>query len=160
MVHFHHVHKAVCDKYCSTFYPRFKQWCDEYFYIPHHGERRGVRGIFFDNLNERDPETLLAFATDCAHAFALAYLPLIKRRKDLPYTTAQKHWQQVRRGRYVEFNLVYDRGTLFGRKTGGRPESILMSLPLMARWEYDVHPAPQSCEARLLEMLSHPREWL
>jgi coproporphyrinogen III oxidase len=160
VVHFHHVHKEVCDLYCQAFYPRFKQWCDEYFYIAHRGERRGVGGIFFDHLNDRDPATLLAFVTRCAHAFGPAYLPVVARRKDMPYTEAHRHWQQVRRGRYVEFNLMYDRGTTFGLKTGGRTESILMSLPLMARWECDVLPTPDSHEARTIAVLRSPREWL
>jgi coproporphyrinogen III oxidase len=159
-VHFHRVHKEVCDRHCVSFYPRFKQWCDEYFYIAHRGERRGVGGIFFDNLNDRRPEALLAFVTHCAQAFVPAYLPLVLRRKDMPYNDMHKQWQQLRRGRYVEFNLTYDRGTLFGLKTGGRTESILMSLPLMARWEYDFQPTPGSAEARTMEVLRQPRAWV
>jgi coproporphyrinogen III oxidase len=159
-VHFHRVHKEVCDQHCVSFYPRFKQWCDEYFYIAHRGECRGVGGIFFDNLNDRRPEALLAFVTQCAQAFVPAYLPLVARRKDMPYSDRHKQWQQLRRGRYVEFNLTYDRGTLFGLKTGGRIESILMSLPLLARWEYDFQPPPGSAEARTLEVLRNPRAWL
>jgi len=158
--HFHRVHKEVCDRHCASFYPRFKKWCDEYFYIAHRGERRGVGGIFFDNLNDRRPERLLAFVTSCAQAFVPAYLPLVMRRKDMPYDERQKQWQQLRRGRYVEFNLTYDRGTLFGLKTGGRTESILMSLPLMARWEYDFQPTPSSAESRIMEVLRSPREWV
>src|SRR5262249_34413590 len=160
VVHFHHVHKEVCDLYCESFYPRFKQRCDEYFYIPHRGERRGVGGIFFDNLHDRDPENLLAFVTRCAHAFGPAYLPVLARRKDIPYSPPQKDWQAIRRGRYVEFNLLYDRGTTFGLKTGGRTESILMSLPPKACWEYDCHPTPGSHEARTLAVLKSPRAWL
>ncbi|KAL6843313.1 hypothetical protein ACP4OV_027026 [Aristida adscensionis] len=135
--HFHSVQKQICDKYDPTFYPRFKKWCDEYFYIKHRGERRGVGGIFFDDLNDYDQETLLHFATECADSVLPAYIPIIERRKDTPFTEEHKAWQQLRRGRYVEFNLVYDRGTTFGLKTGGRIESILVSLPLTARWEYD-----------------------
>jgi coproporphyrinogen III oxidase len=159
-VHFHRLHKEVCDRHCASFYPRFKQWCDEYFYIPHRGERRGVGGIFFDNLNDRQPERLLAFVTHCAQAFVPAYLPVVTRRQNMPYNARHTQWQQLRRGRYVEFNLAYDRGTLFGLKTGGRTESILMSLPLLARWEYDFQPTPDSPEARTVEVLRNPRAWV
>ncbi len=160
VVHFHRMHKEACDQHDLSFYPRFKRWCDEYFYIAHRGESRGVGGIFFDRLNDRDPEALFAFVTSCAEAFIPAYLPIVERRKDIPFTLAHKRWQQLRRGRYVEFNLIYDRGTSFGLKTGGRVESILMSLPLVARWEYDYHPIPGSQEARTLQVLKSPREWL
>jgi|SRR5579872_1740301 len=158
--HFHRVHKEVCDRHDSAFYPRFKKWCDEYFYIAHRGESRGVGGIFFDHLNDRDPESLFAFVTSCAEAFIPAYLPIVERRKDTPFTAQHKRWQQLRRGRYVEFNLIYDRGTSFGLKTGGRVESILISLPPVACWEYDYHPSTGSQEARTLEILKSPREWL
>jgi coproporphyrinogen III oxidase len=116
-MHFHRAHKEACDRHCPSFYPRFKKWCDEYFYIPHRGECRGIGGIFFDNLNQHDPEALFGFVTSCANVFLPAYLPIVERHKDMPFTDAQKHWQQLRRGRYVEFNLTYDRGTLFGLKT-------------------------------------------
>lgn len=159
-VHFHRVHKEACDKHDPAFYPRFKKQCDEYFCIKHRGERRGVGGIFFDDMHDRDPDKLFAFSQECAGAFISSYVPLVERRKDLPFTDEHKTWQQLRRGRYVEFNLVYDRGTTFGLKTGGRIESILMSLPLTARWEYDHHPAPGSEESRLLEVLKTPRDWL
>ncbi len=159
-VHFHRIHKEACDRNDPAYYPRFKRWCDEYFRVAHRGETRGVGGIFFDDLNGPDPEPLFRFVSDCAAAFVPAYVPLVERRKDLPFTDAQKRWQQLRRGRYVEFNLVYDRGTTFGLRTGGRIESILMSLPLTARWEYDHHPEPGSEEARLLGVLRTPREWL
>ncbi|KAJ1267765.1 hypothetical protein BS78_07G083100 [Paspalum vaginatum] len=135
--HFHAVQKQVCDNFDPSFYPRFKKWCDDYFYIKHRGERRGVGGIFFDDLNDYDQETLLRFTTVCADSVLPAYIPIIERLKDTPFTEEHKAWQQLRRGRYVEFNLVYDRGTTFGLKTGGRIESILVSLPLTARWEYD-----------------------
>ena len=157
--HFHQVHQQVCDQHDASYYARFKTWCDDYFYIPHRGEHRGIGGIFFDNLNDRSPERLLAFVTSCAQAFVPAYLPIVMRRNHMPYNETHKQWQQLRRGRYVEFNLTYDRGTLFGLKTGGRIESILMSLPLMARWEYDAHPAPGSEEARIVDILRHPKEW-
>jgi coproporphyrinogen III oxidase len=157
--HFHRTHQAACDAHDPAFFPRFKKWCDDYFYIPHRGETRGVGGIFFDDLNDRDPDKLLALAASCSAAFVPAYVPLVERRKDAAFTEAQKIWQQLRRGRYVEFNLVYDRGTTFGLRTGGRVESILMSLPLTARWEYDQHPEPGSEEARLLEVLRKPVDW-
>eukprot|EP00245_Coleochaete_scutata_P009867 TRINITY_DN334_c0_g1_i1.p1 TRINITY_DN334_c0_g1~~TRINITY_DN334_c0_g1_i1.p1 ORF type:complete len:416 (+),score=91.00 TRINITY_DN334_c0_g1_i1:168-1250(+) len=157
--HFHQTQKDACDKHDPEFFPRFKKWCDDYFLIKHRGERRGVGGIFFDDMNDRDPEKLLAFATECANAVVPAYIPIIKKRKDMPYTEEQKQWQQLRRGRYVEFNLVYDRGTTFGLKTGGRIESILMSLPLTCRFEYDHRPADGSPEAALLEACKNPKEW-
>jgi coproporphyrinogen III oxidase len=158
--HFHATHKAACDRFDPAYYPRFKKWCDDYFHIPHRGERRGVGGIFFDNLSEGDPEELFGFWEACGAAFLPAYVPILERRKDLEYGDAHKEWQQVRRGRYVEFNLVYDRGTKFGLRTNGRIESILMSLPLTARWEYD-HQVPEgSEEARMLEVLEAPREWV
>ncbi|EES14712.1 hypothetical protein BDA96_07G080200 [Sorghum bicolor] len=158
--HFHSVQKQVCDSYDPSFYPRFKKWCDDYFYIKHRGERRGVGGIFFDDLNDYDQETLLRFATDCADSVLPAYIPIIERRKDTLFTEEHKAWQQLRRGRYVEFNLVYDRGTTFGLKTGGRIESILVSLPLTARWEYDHKPEVGSEEWKLLDTCINPREWI
>lgn len=159
-IHFHWTLKAACDQHDPTFYPRFKKICDDYFYLPHRGERRGVGGIFFDHLNEREPAFYLAFATSCAEAFIPAYFPVLEKRKDLPFTAAQKAWQQLRRGRYVEFNLINDRGTTFGLKTGGRVESILMSLPRTASWEYEHQPVAGSREAQTLEVLKHPREWV
>ncbi|KAH9329842.1 hypothetical protein KI387_001950, partial [Taxus chinensis] len=135
--HFHLVQKQACDKYDPTFYPKFKKWCDDYFFIKHRSERRGLGGIFFDDLNDHDQEFLFAFTTKCMNSVIPAYIPIIERRMDMPFTEKHKSWQQLRRGRYVEFNLVYDRGTTFGLRTGGRIESILMSLPLTARWEYD-----------------------
>ncbi|CAI0406565.1 unnamed protein product [Linum tenue] len=158
--HFHSTQKKACDKFDPTFYPRFKQWCDDYFYIKHRGERRGLGGIFFDDLNDYDQEMLLAFATECANSVIPAYVPIVERRKDMPFTEQQKAWQQLRRGRYVEFNLVYDRGTTFGLKTGGRIESILVSLPLSARWEYDHKPEEGSEEWKLLDACINPKEWL
>lgn len=158
--HFHKCLKETCDRHDDEFYPKFKKWCDEYFLIKHRGERRGVGGIFFDDLNDRPAKELFEFAKDCANTVIPAYVPIIERRKDMPYTEQEKKWQQLRRGRYVEFNLVYDRGTVFGLKTGGRIESILMSLPLTARWEYDHHPAENSREAQLLDVLREPKEWI
>ena len=159
-VHFHRTLKDACDRHDPSFYPRFKKYCDDYFYLPHRDERRGIGGIFFDHLNERVPAFYLAFVADCARAFIPSYFPLIERRKDMPFEPEQKTWQQLRRGRYVEFNLVYDRGTTFGLKTGGRVESILMSLPRTAAWEYDHQPAGESPEALTLDALKSPREWV
>ncbi len=159
--HFHRVHKEACDAHDPEFYPRFKKECDEYFYIPHREEARGVGGIFFDNLHEEGTtEELFSFVSDCAHSFLPAYMPIVERRKDMPFEERHKQWQQMRRGRYVEFNLVYDRGTKFGLRTKGRIESILMSLPLTARWEYDPTVAPDSDEAKMLAVLKEPRQWL
>jgi coproporphyrinogen III oxidase len=158
--HFHRTLKLACDAHDPEFYPRYKAWCDAYFFIKHRREARGIGGIFFDDLHDRHPEKLFLFVQGCAEAFLPAYLPIIERRKDLPFTEIQKTWQQVRRGRYVEFNLIYDRGTLFGLNTGGRVESILMSLPLTARWEYDVQISPNSPEQRLLDVLALPCDWV
>lgn len=158
--HFHTVQKQACDKFDPTFYPRFKKWCDDYFVIKHRNERRGLGGIFFDDLNDYDQEMLLGFSTECAKSVVPAYIPVIERRKDTPFTEQQKDWQQLRRGRYVEFNLVYDRGTTFGLKTGGRIESILVSLPLTARWEYNHQLKEGSEEWKLLDACINPKEWI
>jgi coproporphyrinogen III oxidase len=157
--HFHRAHREVCDRFDNSYYPRFKKWCDDYFFIVHRGERRGIGGIFFDNLNDHDAETLLTFSKQCAGAFIPAYLPIVERRCRVPFTTEQERWRQLRAGRYIEFNLLYERGTTFGLKSGGRPSSILRGLPRQARWEYQQQPAAGSLEARMLEVLSHPREW-
>ncbi|BAM81505.1 coproporphyrinogen III oxidase [Cyanidioschyzon merolae strain 10D] len=158
--HFHGVLKSVCDRHDAAFYQRFKKWCDDYFLIRHRGERRGIGGVFFDDLNDRPAEELFKFSSDMVGHVVEAYVPIVERRKHMPYTEEQKRWQQLRRGRYVEFNLVYDRGTVFGLKTGGRIESILMSLPLTARWEYDHQPAEGTPEWDLLDACRHPREWV
>ncbi|AGO13895.1 AaceriAGR030Cp [[Ashbya] aceris (nom. inval.)] len=158
---FHAAHKAALDRTDPALYPRFKKWCDEYFWIKHRGESRGIGGIFYDDQDDREPEALLRMAEDCLDAFVPAYMTIMLRRKDMPYTPEEHEWQQIRRGRYVEFNLVLDRGTQFGLRTpGSRVESILMSLPVTARWVYDHHPAPGSREAALLQVLQNPREWL
>lgn len=159
-IHFHRVHKEACDLYDPDFYPRFKKWCDDYFYIAHREERRGIGGIFFDNLSDRDKGQLFQFVTSCAQAFVPAYLPIVRRRKDLPFTEVQKHWQGLRRGRYVEFNLVYDRGTSFGLRTAGRTESILMSLPLVGCWDESGPPSVDGPETKTLEVLRHPQNWI
>ena len=162
-IHFHNSIKNACDKHDKEYYPRFKKWCDEYFNNKHRGETRGVGGIFFDDLDEteKDQEQLFSFVQDCLGAFLPSYIPIINRRKDMPFTEEQKQWQQLRRGRYVEFNLVHDRGTSFGLNTpGARVESILMSLPLTARWQYMHTPEQGSREERLLEVLRKPKEWV
>lgn len=160
---FHRGIKEACDKHDKTYYPRFKKWCDEYFRVTHRGECRGVGGIFFDDLDEteKDQEALFGFVQSCLAAFLPSYLPILRKRKDMPYTDKEKQWQQLRRGRYVEFNLVHDRGTAFGLNTpGARIESILMSLPLTARWQYQHEPAKGSKEERLLNVLREPVEWV
>lgn len=159
VVHFHRVWREVCQRHPSPVnYPRFKTWCDEYFFLKHRDEPRGIGGIFFDYL-EGDLDRLFAFVRDCGDHFLDAYLPIARRRKDVPYGTRERAFQEHRRGRYVEFNLIYDRGTLFGLKTGGRTESILMSLPPVARWQYDWHPEPGSPEAELYEVYLKPHDW-
>ncbi|MCI0379535.1 MAG: oxygen-dependent coproporphyrinogen oxidase [Gemmataceae bacterium] len=158
VIHFHKTWRAVCSRHGPPVdYPRFKKWCDEYFYLAHCREPRGVGGIFFDYL-EGDFDRLLSFVQDCGEHFLDAYVPIVLRRRDLAYGDNERRWQECRRGRYVEFNLIYDRGTLFGLKTGGRIESILMSLPPVVRWHYDYQPAPGSREAALHEFLQ-PRDW-
>lgn len=156
--HFHRTHKAACDKHDPAYYPRFKETCDKYFFLRHREESRGIGGIFFENVGG-DLEREFAFVQDAGRAFLPAYLPIAERRKDTPYTEAHRFWQEVRRGRYVEFNLVYDRGTTFGLETRGRTESILMSLPPQVRWRYDYHPEPGTQEAKLVEVLRQPRDW-
>jgi len=160
MKHFHGTYKTICDKHDPNYYKTFKAWADRYFVITHRGETRGLGGIFFDDLNDRDPNTIFEFSKECVNNVVTAYVPIIEKHKNDPYTPEQKQWQLIRRGRYVEFNLVYDRGTVFGLKTGGRIESILMSLPEHASWLYDHHPAPGSPEAEILDAFKNPREWV
>lgn len=157
VVHFHRTLKEACDRHDPSYYPRFKKWCDEYFTIAHRGEMRGVGGIFFDELPAS--EATFAFVRDAAGAFLPSYVPIARRREGTPWNEREREWQLVRRGRYVEFNLVYDRGTIFGLRTGGRIESILMSLPPLARWIYDHHPVPGSAEEQALSMYQ-PRDWV
>jgi coproporphyrinogen III oxidase len=163
-VHFHQTLAAACDRHRPIGdYDRFKAWCDEYFFLAHRNETRGVGGVFFDYLGAKgephDPEAMFAFIRDVGTAFVPAYLPIVQRRRDEAYGERERHWQLQRRGRYVEFNLIYDRGTLFGLKTHGRVESILMSLPPLVRWDYDVVAEPRSREADLLAHL-RPIDWL
>ena len=161
--HFHQTCKAACDKHNPEFYPKYKARCDEYFYNTHRNEGRGVGGLFFDYCKASDDmsmENWYNFVTEVGNSFVSAYLPIMERRKDLNYTEAQRKWQEIRRGRYVEFNLVHDKGTLFGLKTNGRIESILMSLPPHVQWVYDHHPEVGSEEERLIKILQNPIDWV
>ncbi|KAM4574395.1 oxygen-dependent coproporphyrinogen-III oxidase, mitochondrial [Fundulus diaphanus] len=159
--HFHNTLKEACDKHHPKYYADFKKWCDRYFYVRHRGETRGIGGIFFDDLDSPDREEAFDFVQSCARTVVPCYLPIVKKHLNDSFTQEEKDWQQVRRGRYVEFNLVYDRGVKFGLATpGSRIESILMSLPLTARWEYMHKPAKGSREAEMLEALRNPKEWV
>lgn len=159
--HFHQAHKDALDKYDAELYPKYKQWCDEYFFIKHRNETRGIGGIFFDDFDSKPADEILYIIESCFDAFLPSYLPIIAKRKDTPFTDHQRNWQQIRRGRYVEFNLVLDRGTQFGLQTpGSRVESILMSLPATASWAYDHHPEPGSEEEKLVKVLTKPVEWV
>lgn len=159
-VHWHQVAKAACDPFGEAVYPRYKQWCDEYFYLKHRNEPRGIGGLFFDDLNTPNFENSFALMRSVGDAYIEAYRPIVEKRRDLPWTEKQRDFQLHRRGRYVEFNLVYDRGTLFGLQSGGRTESILMSLPPEVRWSYDWSPEPGSDEACLYDEFLRPRDWL
>lgn len=161
--HFHQTCKTACDKHNPGFYPNYKKKCDEYFWNAHRNEARGIGGLFFDYLKETDTmkmEDWYNFVTEVGNSFLQAYVPIVEKRKDLPYTDAQRTWQEIRRGRYVEFNLVHDKGTLFGLKTNGRIESILMSLPPHVQWVYDHHPETGSEEEKLLKILAKPIDWV
>ncbi len=157
--HFHRTCKAALAPFGAELHPRFKDWCDRYFFLKHRGEPRGVGGIFFDDLNTPDFDTCFALTRSVGDHFIEAYRPIVERRRDLPYGERERDFQAYRRGRYVEFNLVYDRGTLFGLQSGGRTESILMSLPPVVKWRYDWKPAPGTPEARLYEVFLAPRDW-
>jgi len=162
-IHFHQTCKTACDKHDPDFYPHYKARCDEYFYNSHRGEARGIGGLFFDYLkatDERSMQDWCNFVTEVGDSFLDAYTPILAKRKDLAYGEKERDWQEVRRGRYVEFNLVHDKGTLFGLKTNGRIESILMSLPPQVQWRYDHHPQTGSPEAKLVDVLENPREWV
>ncbi|XP_041695889.1 oxygen-dependent coproporphyrinogen-III oxidase, mitochondrial isoform X1 [Coregonus clupeaformis] len=159
--HFHNSLKEACDKHHPQYYPDFKKWCDHYFYIRHRGETRGIGGIFFDDLDSPSQEEAFSFVRSCAQTVVPCYLPIVYKHLNDPFSPEEKDWQQVRRGRYVEFNLVYDRGVKFGLATpGSRIESILMSLPLTAKWEYMHEPPKGSQEADMLEVLRNPKEWI
>jgi len=162
-VHFHHTCKKACDAHHPGFYPAYKKKCDEYFWNAHRNEARGVGGLFFDYCKATDTTSMedwYNFVTEVGDSFLDAYAPIVEKRKNLSYTKEQRDWQEIRRGRYVEFNLVHDKGTLFGLKTNGRIESILMSLPPHVQWRYDHHPEKGSEEAKLIEVLKEPKNWV
>lgn len=155
----HQTARHACQPYGVDLYPRFKKWCDEYFHLKHRNEARGVGGLFFDDFNEHNFEHAFGYMKSVAQAYPDAYVPIVERRKDTNFGLKERQWQLYRRGRYVEFNLLYDRGTLFGLQSGGRTESILMSLPPLVRWEYDYQPEAGSREAALLDFIK-PRDWV
>jgi coproporphyrinogen III oxidase len=161
--HFHMVCKSACDTHHQSFYPKFKKTCDEYFWNSHRNEARGIGGLFFDYQKETEDfsiEDRFNFVTEVGNSFLESYVPIVEKRKRIEFTKAHKDWQEVRRGRYVEFNLVHDRGTLFGLKTNGRIESILMSLPPIVQWKYNHQPVENSEEERLVHILMNPRDWV
>lgn len=158
--HWHQVAHDALKPFGDELYPKFKKWCDDYFWLKHREETRGVGGLFFDDLNDREFEESFAIMRAVGDAYLTAYLPIIERRKAMSFGEREREFQLYRRGRYVEFNLVWDRGTLFGLQTGGRTESILMSMPPLARWEYGYEAEPGSAEARLTSDYLHPRDWL
>lgn len=159
-VHWHHTARAACEPFGREVYPRYKRWCDDYFFLKHRHETRGIGGLFFDDLNEWGFERSFAFMRSVGDHYLPAYLPIVQRRRQTPYGERERDFQLYQRGRYVEFNLIYDRGTLFGLQSGGRTESILMSLPPQAIWRYNWQPAPGSPESRLYEHFLKPRDWL
>jgi len=158
--HFHRTCRDALEPFGPDYYPRFKRWCDEYFFLKHRGEPRGIGGVFFDDFNELPGEQSFALMRAVGEHFLDAYVPIVERRRDIAYGEREREFQALRRGRYVEFNLVYDRGTLFGLQSGGRTESILMSMPPAVRWAYEAVPAPGSAEARLATDFLRPRDWL
>ncbi|MGZ5237970.1 MAG: oxygen-dependent coproporphyrinogen oxidase, partial [Caldimonas sp.] len=157
--HFHVVNRDALAPFGADKYPRFKRWCDEYFFLKHRNEPRGIGGVFFDDFSEGGFDAAFAMTRAVGNAFLAAYLPIVRRRRDLPWGERERAFQTYRRGRYVEFNLVFDRGTLFGLQSGGRTESILMSMPPVVTWRYDWHPEPGTPEARLYSDFLRPREW-
>ena len=162
-IHFHSVCKKACDRHNPDFYPSFKKRCDQYFYNSHRKEGRGIGGLFFDYCRPNrkiSMQNWYDFITGVGNSFMDAYVPIVEKRRTLEYSKKHRNWQEIRRGRYVEFNLVHDKGTLFGLKTNGRIESILMSLPPHVQWTYDHHPEKGSEEARLIEVLQNPKEWV
>ena len=159
-VHWHQTAKRACDRFDPRHYPRFKEWCDRYFYLKHRDEARGIGGLFFDDFREGGFARAFEFVQGIGDSFIEAYRPIVERRRDMPYAEPQRMFQCHRRGRYVEFNLVYDRGTLFGLESGGRTESILMSMPPLVRWQYDWRPTPGSAEQKLVDYYLKPRDWL
>lgn len=160
VIHWHQTAKTACEPFGDDVYPRFKHWCDEYFYLKHRDECRGVGGLFFDDLNEWGFETCFAFLQSVGNSYIEAYAPIVRKRMNESYGERERDFQLYRRGRYVEFNLVYDRGTLFGLQSGGRTESILMSLPPLVKWRYNWQPEAGSAEARLYTDFLPPRDWV
>jgi len=161
--HFHKICKEACDKHHQDFYPKYKKSCDEYFWNAHRNEARGIGGLFFDYLKETEEMSMQKwydFVTEVGSSFLESYVPIVKRRKNLSYSEDNRKWQEIRRGRYVEFNLVHDKGTLFGLRTNGRIESILMSLPPHVQWIYDYHPEANSEEEKLIKVLKNPVNWI
>lgn len=160
---FHQTLKDICDKYDTSWYASWKSWADDYFFLPHRNETRGIGGIFFDRIsvrNDSDYEKMLGLTAELANAYPVIYAELMKNNGHKPFTEAEKHWQKIRRGRYVEFNLIYDRGTKFGLESEGNIESILVSLPAEVEWVYQHQPAPESAETKTLEMLKKGIEWV
>jgi len=160
VVHWHRISRDACQPFGDDIYPKYKKWCDEYFYLKHRDEPRGVGGLFFDDLNEGGFDKSFAFMQSVGKHYIKAYRPIVARRKDTDYGSRERDFQLYRRGRYVEFNLVYDRGTLFGLQTGGRTESILMSMPPLVRWRYNWHPEAGTPEAALYDNFLKPKDWL
>jgi coproporphyrinogen III oxidase len=158
--HWHETARAACEPFGAEVYPRYKKWCDEYFFLKHRNEPRGIGGLFFDDLNQWGFARCLEFLRSVGDHYLRAYLPIVERRRDLAYGERERDFQLYRRGRYVEFNLVYDRGTLFGLQSGGRTESILMSLPPLVKWRYNWQPQAGTAEAELYEKFLRPREWV
>ncbi|WP_020393528.1 oxygen-dependent coproporphyrinogen oxidase [Thiolinea disciformis] len=159
-VAWHQTAKSACDPFGTDVYPRYKTWCDDYFYLKHRQEPRGIGGLFFDDLNEWGFEKSFAFLRSIGDHYIKAYRPIVQKRKNLPFGERERDFQLYRRGRYVEFNLVFDRGTLFGLQSGGRTESILMSLPPLVKWRYSWQPEPESAEAKLYTDFLRPRDWI
>ncbi|NNM60212.1 MAG: oxygen-dependent coproporphyrinogen oxidase [Legionellales bacterium] len=159
-VHWHKISKKACDPFDPTYYPRFKKWCDDYFYLKHRQEPRGIGGLFFDDFHEKDFEFSFNFMQSIGDHFIPAYLPIVERRYQIPYGQRERDFQAYRRSRYVEFNLVYDRGTLFGLQSGGRTESILMSMPPIASWSYNWHPEKESAEEKLYINFLKAKKWI
>lgn len=158
--HWHITAKTACEGFGEDTYDNYKRWCDEYFYLKHRSEPRGIGGLFFDDLNSPDFDTAFGFMQSVGNHYLPAYLPIVERRKDMPYGEKERSFQLYRRGRYVEFNLVYDRGTLFGLQSGGRTESILMSLPPVVNWKYNYQPEPGTAEAELYDIYLKPKDWI
>jgi coproporphyrinogen III oxidase len=159
-IHWHKISKQACEAFGTDTYPTYKPWCDDYFFLKHRQEARGIGGLFFDDLNQPDFDTAFAFMRSVGDHYLPAFLPIVEKRKDIAFGEGEKKFQWYRRGRYVEFNLVYDRGTLFGLQSGGRTESILMSLPPVVNWQYNYQPEAGSAEAQLTDYYLKPRDWL